>query len=311
MVLKLNGFDSFLALKGMHWEDKNDFFIALDESIANLLYTDDNDETKRSFIEELSRQNQSLESFKLKLGHKNLILNLCYEMMPLTLDEFNNSKIATAKTIIPTNESTLIVRKTEHEYSKADDEELTAEEYHLFEDAEDSQHVVEEIIDYPYGDVQYVQDDDSDGQFIFETKYNNNVPTRKKPKLDKDDSDRFVRKEKVIRRRPKILKKYPDGDEGKMLRWIDLVKQSIQCTIPAEVLEQVDYENIDIVKVNDSTWEIRCPLCDKKLRLQITQEGKYINYKRSNFERHLRTIHNREGEELLGCSVGMEIKDEY
>lgn len=35
-------------------------------------------------------------------------------------------------------------------------------------------------------------------------------------------------------------------------------------------------------------------MCTKKVKLQLTTEGKYVNYKRSNFERHLRNVHYRQ-----------------
>lgn len=54
---------------------------------------------------------------------------------------------------------------------------------------------------------------------------------------------------------------------------------------------QHDLSVIELVKIHDNIWEVKCPLCTKKLRLQLTQEGKYTNYKRSNFERHLRIVH--------------------
>jgi hypothetical protein len=71
----------------------------------------------------------------------------------------------------------------------------------------------------------------------------------------------------------------------------DLVKQSCEVIVPNSLLSQHDLDHIDIVKIHDNIWEVKCPMCTKKLRLQLTQEGKYTNYKRSNFERHLRIVH--------------------
>lgn len=93
------------------------------------------------------------------------------------------------------------------------------------------------------------------------------------------------------RRRPKISKTYPDTDQGMLERWSDLVRQSCEVIVPHEVLAAFELSHIDICKIGSNIWEVHCPLCTKKLRLQLTHEGKYINFKRSNFERHLRIVH--------------------
>lgn len=71
----------------------------------------------------------------------------------------------------------------------------------------------------------------------------------------------------------------------------DLVRQSCEVIVPSNLLMQHDLSHIELVKLHDNIWEVKCPMCTKKLRLQLTHEGKYTNYKRSNFERHLRIVH--------------------
>jgi hypothetical protein len=51
-------------------------------------------------------------------------------------------------------------------------------------------------------------------------------------------------------------------------------------------------------------------MCSKKVKLQMTYEGKYINYKRSNFERHLRIIHYRQIEKAKTKGSSMRRNDE-
>lgn len=44
---------------------------------------------------------------------------------------------------------------------------------------------------------------------------------------------------------------------------------------------------------SDYTWIVYCPICSNRIRLAVVYEnlGRYCNYKRSNFERHLRFKH--------------------
>lgn len=96
------------------------------------------------------------------------------------------------------------------------------------------------------------------------------------------------------RRRPKLKKNYPETEDGMIERWADLVRQSCEVIIPHEMLSGFDLSNLQIDKIAPNVWEVQCPMCSKKVRLQLTHEGKYINFKRSNFERHLRIVHYRQ-----------------
>lgn len=81
------------------------------------------------------------------------------------------------------------------------------------------------------------------------------------------------------RRRPKIQKHYPTSDEGTLERWGDLIRQSCSVIIPKELLSKYDLSNINITKMQPFIWEVLCPICSKKIRLQLTHEGKYLNFK--------------------------------
>lgn len=79
------------------------------------------------------------------------------------------------------------------------------------------------------------------------------------------------------RRRPKIQKSYSSMEE----RWIDLVRQSCEVIVPQALLSKYQHAlaNIEVYKLLPHIWEVSCPLCIKKIRLQLTHEGKYLNFK--------------------------------
>lgn len=99
-------------------------------------------------------------------------------------------------------------------------------------------------------------------------------------------ADEFLQAQNTIgrigtpgRRRPKIQKNYACSEEGLHERWIDLVRQSCQVIVPHELLSKFDLSNVELTKIQPSIWEVNCPLCSKKIRLQLTHEGKYLNFK--------------------------------
>ena len=319
MVLALNGFDSLLTLKGLHWEDKTQFFRELEDTVTNLMYLNENNVTRKEFEDELLKSNQNLSQFKLKLGHKNLVLNLCHLLTNITLDEFqqrcfnNQPSESEPKAFEKEQEevsNSAVFVKPEHGYSKKKakiqeyvqeieeeqeiemiegyDEELIYEEVEGTEGA-----LITEIIEDEFqqeSDIEYVYSDSNEtAGKKQEYEYNNYTE-------EENYEPCFVMsKPKKSNRRPKLHKKYSDDDEGKLERWHDLVKQSLEVVLPKDLLDAQQIDSILIQKLTDNTWEVYCPmcLCDKKLKLQLTKEGKYTNYKRSNFERHLRIVHLR------------------
>lgn len=99
------GFSSYGALKGIFWDDKKYFFQALEESITGLAELNHDDSLKNQFKNELALYNQNFENFKLKLGHKNLIVNLCHELQKTNIEEFNRSTDYQTTITIPDNTS--------------------------------------------------------------------------------------------------------------------------------------------------------------------------------------------------------------
>ncbi|KAL7017458.1 hypothetical protein ACKWTF_010390 [Chironomus riparius] len=368
MILEFNGFDTYLALKGIQWDDKQYFFEALEESITSLSDLDDGDHLKQSFQEELRANNQIMEKFRLKLGHKNLIINLCNELQKTQIDDFNNATYATIKIPDFKREQTeLIVRQKqpgeEHGYSRDDnnDEEHLLESpqrkrikydsigskselqevaspetneqiQYIYETEEDdgSQFIDQEYVDDEGEIVEYqeISPEDIDhnnsiysAEQIVKTEagsyeqcfeisdYEQHSPGLMNRSMDMKSSKKpkHMYTEEFLqmqighgrvgtpgRRRPKIQKNYPDTEEGLMEKWKDLVRQSCEVIVPTDLLNRFDLEQIDIVKIQNNIWEVKCPMCTKKLRLQLTHEGKYVNFKRSNFERHLRIVHYKQ-----------------
>lgn len=362
IVVILTGFDSYLALKGIQWDDKQFFFEAMEESITGLTDLDDNDDFKIKIKSELAANNQSMAKFKFKLGHKNLIINLCHELQKTNFEEFNAS-YQTVQTVIPDNSSNrqmteLVIRKQpdeEHGYSREDEEQQPIKRQKRESISSNAQY--QEITDTSeaYEQVQYIYEteDEEGSQYIDQSDYieegseiveyqeinineinEDNDAIYSAEQVVKQEADNFEQAEQISyspyalknpprqtgvknskrpkhmyneeflktqsnvgrigtpgRRRPKLQKHYPETEEGMIERWIDLVRQSCEVIVPHELLSKFDLSQVDIVKICPFIWEVSCPLCSKKLRLQLTHEGKYINFKRSNFERHLRIVH--------------------
>lgn len=356
---------------GIRWDDKKYFFEALEESVASLNDLDDSDELKKSFLQEIASNHQKVDNFKLKLGHKNLIINLCHELQKTNLEEFNGKvvQIPDLKRV----HSDLVVRKQpeEHGYSRETENaqrrnaEVTATPLPQIISVQSAQH--QQVQEVPVSDqsdtIQYIYEteEEEEGSQFMDQEYLEELETYEEepeiveyqeiqPEDIETDENGIYTSEQIIkseagnfeqadcfeisgyesssslnrsgpknkkpkhmytseflqtqmtqgrigtpgRRRPKIQKTYPDTEEGLLERWSDLVRQSCEVIVPTDLLSQHDLGHIEIFKLHDNIWEVKCPLCTKKLRLQLTFEGKYTNYKRSNFERHLRIVHYKQ-----------------
>lgn len=369
LLLEFNGFDTYLALKGIQWDDKKYFFQALEESVLGLAEIDDGDDLKMRFQEELRANNQTIQNFRLKLGHKNLIINLCHELQKTSVEDFNSASYFTVK--IPEasrDQMELVVKQkpaskeqVEHRYYRDENIEEHLDVSHdrkrmKLDKTDEKTETVQQLISSDTSDqIQYVYETDDDGtQFLVEQEYldddaeiveyqeistedidhasgiltaeqivkseagtyeqcfdlsdyehtarslnrSGEVKNTKKPKHMYTDEFLQTQTGKLSitpgRRRPKIHKFYPDTEAGMIERWQDLVRQSCEVIVPSELLSRFDLSHIEITRIADNIWEVLCPMCSKKLRLQLTKEGKYINFKRSNFERHLRIVHYKQ-----------------
>ncbi|CAO1436390.1 unnamed protein product [Diamesa serratosioi] len=321
MVMSINGFDSLLTLKGLHWEDKRQFFKEMEETVTNLMYLDECNINRKDFEEELLKNNQILSQFKLKLGHKNLVLNLCHLLTDVTLDEFLQRTDITSDNLKEMKPKySELVLKQEQVYSNKDEVAQEIEQEIDDEHVEEYNQVEEIFVEELYEEVEYVEqveaEPETDNENVcfvnYETEYF--PPTKKTKKeikstnYEADEASEFIISDfpgklefkdtfcelpKKNRRRQRIHKKYTDDDGGILNRWHDLIEQSLEVVLPKEMYDQHNFKSLNIIKLTDTTWEVDCPLCIMKLRLTIIREGKYTNYKRSNFERHLRNIHLR------------------
>lgn len=67
----------------------------------------------------------------------------------------------------------------------------------------------------------------------------------------------------------------------------------MECILPRDKLSEVEGCELHVEKETETSWAVYCPLCHSRIRLPVVVEnsGRYCNYKRSNFERHLRFKH--------------------
>lgn len=72
----------------------------------------------------------------------------------------------------------------------------------------------------------------------------------------------------------------------------------MQCILSQSQLNKLKDVSVKITKETDTCYIVICPLCSAKIKLSVVFEnnGRYRNYKRSNFERHLRFKHCKEDE---------------
>lgn len=88
-MLGFNGFDSFLALRKINWNDRQEFFDSIEDSVRSLQYDDETDELRQQFEHVLRSNHQQISNFKLRIGHKNFIINLCQELTSTSVEKFN------------------------------------------------------------------------------------------------------------------------------------------------------------------------------------------------------------------------------
>lgn len=76
LVLQINGFDSFLALKGIRYDDNQEFFRSLEATVNEILLNDIESKEKAELERAIAAQHQNALNFKLRPGHRNYIMNL-------------------------------------------------------------------------------------------------------------------------------------------------------------------------------------------------------------------------------------------
>lgn len=364
VILEVNGFDSFLALKGIRYDDKKEFFESLEETVSEILTSSEDSTEMRAIQKALNGSCSDFKKFKLKPGHRNFIMNLMIEIESTDSnhffqnDPFNkiNSKddstpkvsdyefplvqIKSLKDIktelnqsededdhfmyksvvddgdqpvtIKTEKPEEIVTEILHEIQSQemstkieppDQSEIITEEEAViaFEgDDDESEFSMEEYID-----ALKSFDGDMTGSYILEIpsnvrfnrqkqKESNEVKKKSYSKPERMYNDEFMAlKLNPRKRRITTSKLYPNTVEGIRARFRDLIKQSLNYILSREEYLKVHDKEIELIKESDTCWTCTCPICGNRIKLAIHYEnnGRYCNYKRSNFERHLRFKH--------------------
>lgn len=308
MVLKVNGFESFLALKGIRYEDKSEFFASLEETVEDLIHLDEDNELRISFQNELKKGNQSFTGFKLKPGHKNFIMNLAIEIEKIDVEEFNakgsnqQKKMQPSSSIIvrkvPNNQ---IIQKFQNTFEKTKNSPIILKREHGY--SKDDEIITEEYLEeYPQEyNTEYIM------AHMIDDDYSTPPPAKKNTYMYTEEF--LATTGNGRRRRNKNGKTYTDDEEGRRERFKDLVKQSLECIVPEEIRNDYDLENITVETESEWAYAVFCPICASRIRLQIVKEkeGRFHNYKRSNFERHLRYKHS--GIQVIKNEPNITLKD--
>lgn len=318
-VLQVNGFDSYLALKGIRYDDKNEFFTSLEATVREIITSNENDEEKL-VLSEILRGYCDLKNFKLKPGHRNFIMNLMLEIDNSEPNEF--FKINQTPPVQETPQQVTIVKipalsptpveikyeisndsqqqMEEDPFSYQPDEAIFIQEQHPEETNE--KYDQDSLVDEEYLLEEYLSEehrsmDEMEG-YVLEMPETQSK-RRKSYKRQHRRPERMYNEEFLStnsnprRRRVTTAKFYPNTDDGTRERFRDLMLQSMHCILSKEQISAVEDVPIDIEKQNESCWSVMCPLCRANIKLAVVYEnnGKYVNYKRSNFERHLRYKH--------------------
>lgn len=259
-----------------------------------------------------------LTKFKLKPGHKNFIMNLMKEIDSADPNEFFKSthpiKSPEQVTIVkvPTASPTPVEIKYEvhNEFSEEMDNEQY--DYHpheqiFIQDQQTEDMIEQELPEEEYILEEYLSDDQQraiQGYVLtIEPKEKRKKTTRRvHRKPERMYNEEFLQTHANPRKRRVTTSKfYPNTDEGTKERFRDLIKQSMECILTKEQHASIENQSIDIEKQSDSCYSVLCPLCKASIKLAVVYEnnGKYVNYKRSNFERHLRYKHCKTVRKLI------------
>lgn len=244
-MLQINGFDSFLALKGIQYDEKNEFFKSLESTVVELVSSDRNSDMKYDLETEIVAHHLTYDDFKLKPGHRNYIMNLmleiektdvnkffsrCSENITRDPEEAENVKLgspskhhytiahitppATLANLIvrrSTTEKPIVVSQDEHGYSQENETEYVVEEDYLTDDTIDSFKVAYDV----------------ELQDTRKRKASSSLPTSSaKRRPAQMYNEEFMAKSVNPRRRRVTMKRrYPETDEGTRERFTDLIHQ--------------------------------------------------------------------------------------
>ena len=256
LILQVNGFNSFLALKGIRYEDKQEFFQSLELTVLEILNSEFDVVDKKELEAELSNCYQIANNFRIKPGHRNYIMNLMMEIEKSDVQEFfglgqpnvsNNSYQSPKKSkLSPTkhdyniaeetlpessnrlilnrsNEKQIVLNQVDHGYSRDDQEasEFIIEEEYLSDENCDTLDVMDSLIKLEYDPGS----SSSSGQHR-KRKSSSSAPSSARRKPDHMYNEEFMMKcVNPRRRRVTLNKTYPKSDEGTHERFSDLIQQ--------------------------------------------------------------------------------------
>lgn len=227
MVLKINGFDSFLALKGFRYEEK-EFFASLEKTVKDFLTSDFENDEKRDLSAELAAQYQSASNFCIKPGHRSYIINLMLEIEKTEASEFfqkvvaeetpSASQLIGGSFTIATNnndEDSIIISQLEHEEKYEQEvEEYEYEEYLSNDESMDSSGII---------GVEFESTSVSPPK---QTRESHSASRAGKRRPEHMYNNEFMAKcANPRRRRVALNKNYPNTDEGTRERFRDLLFQ--------------------------------------------------------------------------------------
>lgn len=226
----------------------------------------------------------------------------CYE--ELQVAQYERDASASKIVIRRSNDKPIVLKQIDHEYTRDDQEQELKQEKD------------EELQCEFYVEEEYLTDETTDSTVKINAVEEVIFTSKKKSAKRKPDQmyneDFIAKSTNPRRRRVTINKSYPKTDEGTRERFVDLIRQSIECILPTSSLPQVEGKEIIVEKDSELSWAVYCPICQARIRLPVVFEnsGRYCNYKRSNFERHLRFKHCKKGKEEIFFTMVSE-EDQY
>lgn len=255
LILQVNGFNSFLAMKGIRYDDKQEFFQSLELTVLEILNSEFDLNDKQELEAELAAGYQTTNNFRIKPGHRNYIMNLMLEIEKLDVQEFFGQEQSTVESssyesrkkclspsmgheytigqvALPESSNEIIVSQSkdrqivlnqvDHGYSRDEDEsEYILEEEYLTDETGDALDVMDSLIK-----LEYDPGSSSSGSQGIKRKSSSSTPTTAKRRPDRMYNEEFMMKcVNPRRRRVTLNKAYPKTDEGTRERFIDLIQQ--------------------------------------------------------------------------------------
>jgi hypothetical protein len=282
-VLLINGFDSFLALKGIRYESHREFFESLEQTVKEFIKDNTSHMDNGSFfITDVEKDKYYLaksfrcdaHQFKLLPGHRNLILNLTKEIDKMNAKDFFQ------------------LQRKSYDDDDVDDRE-NKEEY-------EEEFISEEII-VNEAENEEEKTPNFNERLISIQKISpiNNVRSERRKTSRKRIPERMYNDDFSVyctnprKRRLPGRKHYSSTDDGIKERFGDLIRQSMRCILSQQQGDAIKDVELHIEKESSHAWHVLCPICNIRIKLTVVFEnnGRYVNYKRSNFERHLRFSH--------------------